>query len=84
MNATELWQLSPEQFNEWRRENDYPLIWDLLVTSLPHFGDWMAEQKIEKSVIFQIGIARFISSRCVLSLCVYMSCMVLKMKNRLA
>ena len=41
----------------------------LLVASLPHFDDWMAEQKIEKSVIFQIGIARFISSRCVLSLC---------------
>lgn len=73
MNATELWQLSPEQFNEWRRENDYPRIWALLVASLPHFDDWMAEQKIEKSVIFQIGIARFISSRCVLSLCVYMS-----------
>lgn len=73
MNATELWQLSPEQFNEWRRENDYPLIWDLLVASLPYFSDWMAEQKIEKSVIFQIGIARFISSRSVLSLCVYMS-----------
>lgn len=73
MNATELWQLSPEQFNEWRRENDYPRIWALLVASLPHFDDWMAEQKIEKSVIFQIGIARFISSRCVLGLCVYMS-----------
>ena len=42
------------------------------MASLPHFDDWMAEQKIE-SVIFQIGIARFISSRCVLSLCVYMS-----------
>ena len=61
MNATELWQLSPEQFNEWRRENDYPLIWELLVASLPHFDDWMTEQKIEKSVIFQIGIARFIN-----------------------
>ncbi len=35
MNATELWQLSPEQFNEWRRENDYPRIWALLVASLP-------------------------------------------------
>ncbi len=73
MNATELWQLSPEQFNEWRRANDYPLIWDLLVASLPHFDDWMTEQKIDKQVIFQIGIARFISSRCVLSLCLYMS-----------
>ncbi len=51
MNATELWQLSPEQFNEWRRENDYPLIWDLLVASLPHFSDWMAEQKIESLFI---------------------------------
>ncbi len=49
MNATELWQLSPEQFNEWRRENDYPRIWALLVASLPHFDDWMAEQKIEKA-----------------------------------
>lgn len=73
MNATELWQLSPEQFNEWRRANDYPLIWDLLVASLPHFDDWMTDQKIDKQVIFQIGIARFISSRCVLSLCLYMS-----------
>ncbi|MGY3869465.1 potassium channel family protein [Aeromonas crassostreae] len=73
MNATELWQLSPEQFNEWRRENDYPMIWDFLVASLPHFNDWMLEQRIDKGVIFQIGIARFISSRCVLSLCVYMS-----------
>lgn len=73
MNAAELWQLSPEKFNEWRREHDYPLIWALLVASLPHFGDWMTEQKIDKSVIFQIGIARFISSRCILSLCVYMS-----------
>ncbi len=45
MNATELWQLSPEQFNEWRRENDYPLIWTLLVASLPHFGDWMTSRK---------------------------------------
>lgn len=39
----------PEQFNEWRRENDYPRIWELLVASLPHFDDWMAEQKIEKA-----------------------------------
>ncbi len=37
----------PGQFNEWRRDNDYPLIWDLLVASLPYFSDWMAEQKTE-------------------------------------
>ncbi|MDO2950959.1 potassium channel family protein [Aeromonas simiae] len=73
MNAQDLWELTPEQFNEWRRQHDYPVIWGLLESSLPYFSDWLSQQQLEKEIIFRLGIARFISATDPLSLCLYKS-----------
>ncbi|MDD2864718.1 MAG: potassium channel family protein [Methylococcales bacterium] len=73
MNAIELWGLSPDDFNEWRRNNDYPVILDLFEQKLPYFIDWMNDQGITRSLIFEHGIARFVSTEEPLLLCNYKS-----------
>lgn len=73
MNSAELWALSPEQFNEWRRNNDYPIIWKSFIDCLPFFSEWLAEQKIDKDIVFSLGLARFIASQTPLSICKFRS-----------
>ena len=72
MNATELWLLSPSNSTSDGVRTIIPVSGAAGGVAAPFRRlDGGAEDR--KSVIFQIGIARFISSRCVLSLCVYMS-----------
>jgi len=44
---TELWKMSPSQFNEWRRKNDLPQLLSLFKDKLPGFADWLKEFNIE-------------------------------------
>lgn len=46
MNPTELWNLNYEDFNQWRRENDLPKLFTFFVNHLPHFKEWLAENKL--------------------------------------
>ncbi|WP_124816054.1 potassium channel family protein [Burkholderia cepacia] len=62
MNATQLWALPPAAFNEWRRKNDYPIIFSLFELKLSRFQEWMDSERITRDLIFQHGIARFIST----------------------
>jgi hypothetical protein len=50
-----------EEFNNWRREHDFPRIVEFLFDSLPYFSLWLSEQQglTEQDLLFH-GPARFI------------------------
>lgn len=52
---------SDEKFNNWRREHDFPRIFDFLSEALPYFFLWLSEQSglTREDLIFH-GPARFI------------------------
>lgn len=65
--------MAAESFNELRRNEDYPLLYDLFIRKLPRFEDWMSDQKITKEMMFQHGLARFIISDVTLYRCLQQS-----------
>lgn len=38
---SELWDMSPDDFNKWRRENDLKRLFDCFQKTLPHFDEWL-------------------------------------------
>jgi len=38
---SELWDMSPDDFNKWRRENDLKRLFDNFQETLPHFKEWL-------------------------------------------
>ena len=46
LSSQELWSLSAEDFNEWRRANDLPFLLEFFKNELPNFCDWMNEQGV--------------------------------------
>ncbi|MDM3082809.1 MULTISPECIES: potassium channel family protein [Citrobacter] len=58
-----------EQFNQMRRNEDYPSLYNLFSQELPRFDEWMADQNITKEMMFQHGLARFIISDVNIYLC---------------
>lgn len=82
MDARVLWKLPPHEFNQWRRKNDYPLIFATFEKKLPHFEEWMRDQKLSKELIFEHGIARFVSSDEPLILCTYVNNGVNRLFNK--
>lgn len=62
--------LSTEEFNKIRREEDYPQLFDLFMRKLPRFGEWMTEQAVTRDMMFEYGLARFIISDVMLWYCV--------------
>lgn len=62
MEANDLWRLPPNQFNEWRRNNDYPIIFEAFESNLPHFSEWMKETEITKEMMFEHGLGIFVGS----------------------
>lgn len=71
MNALQLWNLSPDAFNAWRRQNDYPQILSLFKFKLPKFTEWMEAEGITRDLIFEHGIARFVSTEEPVAECKY-------------
>ena len=45
-----LWNLSPEVFNEWRANNDLPIVYQHFLGLLPAFHEWTAESGIDRAV----------------------------------
>lgn len=43
MTPKELWKLSIDDFNKWRRENDLLKLFNCFQKTLPHFNDWLNE-----------------------------------------
>jgi len=54
-----LWQLSPEDFNEWRRKNDIPLLLQLFKNKLPFFDEWLKQYGIENHFILPSHTGRW-------------------------
>lgn len=54
MNDAEILALSPKspkKFNQWRRNNNYPMKWKSFVDYLPLFSEWINEQMIDKDIV---------------------------------
>lgn len=52
-NPEYLWELSPNDFNEWRANHDLPLVFQYFLKHLPGFGDWAATFAVDSAVFCQ-------------------------------
>jgi hypothetical protein len=43
-----LWEKTPDAFNEWRAENDLPILYEYFLERLPAFKEWAAEFDIDQ------------------------------------
>jgi len=43
---SELWEMSPDDFNKWRRENDLKRLFECFQKTLPHFDEWLKENNL--------------------------------------
>lgn len=67
ITSKELWDKTPDEFNLWRRENDYPRIINYLKNNLTNFTEWMKEQQISDNDFLEFGIAIFIKpEKCIM------------------
>jgi hypothetical protein len=53
MDIAELWNLSPDRFNEWRRENDLLKLFEHFRTVLPRFEEWMQQYNLTIPLILR-------------------------------
>jgi len=49
MNQKDLWSLTPDEFNQWRKENDLPRLLAFFKGYLPFFSEWLDEFGITDS-----------------------------------
>lgn len=52
--------MSPEKFNEWRREHDYPRILVFFKQRFAQFQEWQTSQDLSDAELFEFGLGRFI------------------------
>lgn len=57
ISACDLWNMTPENFNSWRRNNDYPRIIEFLKSNLT---EWMKEQQVDDDELLEFGPAIFL------------------------
>lgn len=60
IDARILWQMSANDFNVWREENDYPRIIEFFKKKLPDFVSWMEEQNISDSLLIKYSPSTFL------------------------
>jgi len=60
ITAAQLWAMSPEDFNSWRRKNDYPRIISFLKEYVACFQEWMLEQKVTDEDLLEFAPAAFL------------------------
>lgn len=60
IDAKTLWKLSPDEFNEWRKKNDYPRIIAFLKLKLPSFEEWMQDQNITDDILIEFSPSKLI------------------------
>ena len=46
ISQSQLWVLPPEEFNEWRKQNDLPKLLSFFKKNLPLFNEWLEVSKI--------------------------------------
>ncbi|WP_236191205.1 potassium channel family protein [Pseudomonas pharyngis] len=71
MSAEIFWKMEPEQFNSWRKHNDYPRLFKVFREKLPHFDTWLSNEGLNAEIIFDNGFARFLGTDEPLILCEY-------------
>jgi len=63
VSAAELWQMNGEDFNNWRRQHDFPRIISFFKEKLPKFNDWMESQNISDGMLIKHFPSSFIKER---------------------
>jgi hypothetical protein len=58
--SNELWQMNPNEFNKWRKNNDYPRIVDYFKNNLREFKTWLTEFHIDENELINLGIWNFL------------------------
>ncbi|WP_108062257.1 potassium channel family protein [Poseidonibacter lekithochrous] len=58
--SSDLWAKTPEEFNKWRRENDYPRIIEFLKNEISYFTKWYALFDIKDSELLEFGPSIFL------------------------
>jgi len=53
-SPTLLWNMQPHIFNEWRANNDIPVLFAYFVTILPGFEDWIATLPFDRHVMMRV------------------------------
>jgi hypothetical protein len=53
MNSADLWNLPPDSFNKWRRENDLLKLFEHFKRALPRFEEWMQEYNLTIPLILR-------------------------------
>jgi uncharacterized protein YjbI with pentapeptide repeats len=57
----ELWEMEPEEFNQWRRDNDLPKLLEFFKEALPHFEEWQTVNVIDDATFLApTGQVRFL------------------------
>ncbi len=64
-----LWNMNAEQFNNWRRQNDYPRIVSFFKTNLDQFAEWMNAQQIDDDTLIYLSPSAFLKKETYLYLC---------------
>lgn len=60
ISAAELWQLKPDNFNEWRAKNDLPILFGYFKKTLPDFEEWLATVGIsEHEILLSLPLGDF-------------------------
>jgi hypothetical protein len=52
-NPADLWQLNPDEFNKWRRENDLKHLFECFQKRLPHYDEWLKSFGIDTKYILE-------------------------------
>ena len=59
-----LWEMSADDFNLWRKENDYPRIVSFLKLKLPKFNEWMEDQSVSDDMLIEYTPSKLIQNVC--------------------
>jgi len=68
IGAKALWAMRPDDFNRWRKENDYPRIISFFKEKLPLFKKWMDDQKISDEILIEYSPSSFLKEKGILYL----------------
>lgn len=49
-----LWQMSPQDFNDWRAKNDIPKLFAFFLELLPKFDEWLATLPVDMDILCQL------------------------------
>ncbi len=63
ISSESLWKMSADEFNNWRRINDYPRIIKFLIDRVPRFKDWMIDQQVTDELMLELTPSNFLREK---------------------